>query len=153
MIVCFFLINVLTAIFICTPGSRCWCLAGDGNHIGFFKILLFLNEIFSITFNALAIDTSITHIRPRFKLLVNYSPEEMLARLDAMLKTKHPGLKGKLVDNHIILDIIGPEVHYWSPHLNFRVEPDENNPENSYVMGISVLAQLSGPCLCSSTSR
>lgn len=60
----------------------------------------------------------------------------MLARLDAMVKTSHPGLKGKLVDNHIILDIIGPEVHFWSPHLNFRVEPDEENPENSYVMGI-----------------
>jgi hypothetical protein len=60
----------------------------------------------------------------------------MLNRLQAMLHHPHPGLKGKVIDNHIILDICDKDVHYWSPQLNFRVEPDEDDPSKAYIMGI-----------------
>lgn len=44
-------------------------------------------------------------------------------------------LRGKLVDDHIVLDIVGEEQHYWSPQLNFRIEPHEDNPNETMVAG------------------
>ena len=41
-----------------------------------------------------------------------------------------------MVDNHIILDIVGNEVHYWSPQLNFRVEEDRLDPNKTIVTGL-----------------
>ncbi len=43
---------------------------------------------------------------------------------------------GKIVDNHIILDIVGDDVHYWSPRLNFRVEIDEEKEDHSIIAGL-----------------
>jgi hypothetical protein len=45
-------------------------------------------------------------------------------------------LEGHLVDNHIILDIVGDQVHYWSPQLNFRIEADEEDDSKSVVSGL-----------------
>lgn len=45
-------------------------------------------------------------------------------------------MEGKVSKNHIILDIKGDDVHYWSPQLNFRVEKDPNNPAHSIVSGL-----------------
>lgn len=53
-----------------------------------------------------------------------------------MLKNPPPQVKGKLVGNHIILDIIEEKSHYWSPHLNFRIEDDEYNEGQTIVAGL-----------------
>lgn len=53
-----------------------------------------------------------------------------------MVKNTPESIKGRVVDNHIILDIVGDDVHYWSPQLNFRVEEDEENKEHSIVTGL-----------------
>jgi len=45
-------------------------------------------------------------------------------------------VKAKLIGNHIILDIIDADIHYWSPQLNFRIEEDEDNPENTILAGL-----------------
>ena len=81
-------------------------------------------------------DTSITHIRPRFYITVPHKKSEIMNRLQEMVQNSPKNIKGKIVDNHIILDIVGEDVHYWSPHLNFRVEDDEENEDQCIVAGI-----------------
>lgn len=88
---------------------------------------------------ATTIDTSITHIRPRFKFTVSHPPEEVLERISTLLAATPPHITGKIIGHHIILDIVGEEVHYWSPQLNFRVEMEE------YGDGQTVIAGLIGP--------
>ncbi len=53
-----------------------------------------------------------------------------------MLTNTPEHMDGHLVDNHIILDIVGEEVHFWSPQLNFRIEPDEEDDTKSVVSGL-----------------
>jgi hypothetical protein len=47
-----------------------------------------------------------------------------MEHVKAMLQKSSGKLKGKIVDNHVVLDITGDAVHYWSPQLSFRIEPD-----------------------------
>ncbi len=53
-----------------------------------------------------------------------------------MLAGTPPHITGKIVGHHVILDIVGAEVHYWSPQLNFRVEEDEDNPGRALIAGL-----------------
>ena len=46
------------------------------------------------------------------------------------------GIKGIIIDNHIILDITQENQHYWSPQLNFRIEQDEADKNKSIVSGL-----------------
>lgn len=57
-------------------------------------------------------------------------------RIRRLLKNSPDNIKGQIVNNHVTLDITGEAVHYWSPQLNFRVEPDEENPSGSVVSGL-----------------
>lgn len=47
-----------------------------------------------------------------------------------------PNIKGVIVDNLIILNITGEDVHYWSPQLNFRVREDFDEPEQTIISGL-----------------
>lgn len=53
-----------------------------------------------------------------------------------LIKTAPPHIKGRILDNHILLDIVGKDLHFWSPQLNFRVEADEDNPGHAIVAGL-----------------
>lgn len=53
-----------------------------------------------------------------------------------MLTDTPEHMDGYLVDNHIILDIVGEKLHYWSPQLNFRIEADEEDDSKSVVSGL-----------------
>ena len=57
-------------------------------------------------------------------------------RLAKMVKDSPDDLHGQIVDNHIILDIVSEDQHYWSPQLNFRVEVDETDENCSIVSGL-----------------
>lgn len=57
-------------------------------------------------------------------------------RLGALIANTPPHISGKIIDSHIILDIVGEEAHYWSPQLNFRVEEDEQMQNHSVVSGL-----------------
>lgn len=81
-------------------------------------------------------DTSITHIRPRFKFRVTDPPEKVMAHVHSLLAAAPVGVSGKIIGGHIILDITGEEVHFWSPQLNFRVEEDEDDRELTLIAGL-----------------
>ena len=53
-----------------------------------------------------------------------------------MLKSSKDRIKGRVVDNVVTLDIIDKDIHYWSPHLNMRVEVDEQRPDHSTIYGL-----------------
>ena len=82
------------------------------------------------------IDTSITHIRPRFEIESSIPRSEIMDRIKFLLQESKLNIKGNIVDDHVILDIIGDEVHYWSPQLNFRVEIDDDDHNSSLVSGL-----------------
>ncbi len=57
-------------------------------------------------------------------------------RIAVLLENSPSNIKGYITNNHVTLDITGADVHYWSPQLNFRVEPDEENQNHSVVSGL-----------------
>lgn len=81
-------------------------------------------------------DTTITQIRPRFKLDVPIHSDVLLKRIQAVLSHPSGRVQGHLIDNHVVLDIVGKDVHYWTPRLSFRVEPNEDNSNLSVVSGL-----------------
>jgi len=84
----------------------------------------------------ITIDSSITHIRPRFKIVCQHQPEEVKARFKKLIESKRGLLKAQVIQDHIILDIIDRDSHYWSPQINFRIEEDEFNPGTTIIAGI-----------------
>ncbi|MEM1321065.1 MAG: hypothetical protein AAGG75_12500 [Bacteroidota bacterium] len=62
-----------------------------------------------------------------------------MGRIQQMINERRHPIIGNIVNEHIILDIKAEDLHYWSPQLNFRVEPDEE------VEGHSIVAGLIGP--------
>jgi hypothetical protein len=81
-------------------------------------------------------DSSITHIRPRFKLEVAIDQHELFRRVSQVLEHPSKRVQGRRIEEHVVLDIVGEDVHFWTPRLSFRIEPDEENPEHSVVSGL-----------------
>ena len=81
-------------------------------------------------------DTSISHIRPRFRFEVPTPKAELLTRINRLIEESSDMIVGHVVDDHIILDIPQKDVHYWSPQLNFRLEIDDENPDQTIVQGL-----------------
>lgn len=82
------------------------------------------------------IDTSITHIRPRFKFSVPGTPKVTMDHVRKLLDESPENIHGKIVGDHIILDIVGDDVHFWSPQLNFRVEENPDAVDETIVAGL-----------------
>ena len=59
-----------------------------------------------------------------------------MTRMEGLLESSSDKVKGTIVDNHVILDILDEEVHYWSPQLNFRIETDELDADSTIVAGL-----------------
>ena len=57
-------------------------------------------------------------------------------RLRQLVAETPKQIRGSIIDNHIILDIVGEELHYWSPQLNFRVEPSEEDENQTTISGL-----------------
>ena len=81
-------------------------------------------------------DSSVTHIRPRFKFTVPHRVEKVLAQLEVVKLESEGKVMGTVVDHLLILDIPEAERHYWSPHMTFRVEADEDDPSFSVIRGL-----------------
>jgi hypothetical protein len=60
----------------------------------------------------------------------------LIKKAIALLDTKKYPLQGKVVDNHVIIDIPQADTHYWSPQLNMRIEKDELDEKVSYLRGM-----------------
>jgi hypothetical protein len=59
-----------------------------------------------------------------------------MARVRGLLLSAPARLTGKIIGDHIILDIVGEEIHFWSPQLNFRVEESEEEDGTTLIAGL-----------------
>jgi hypothetical protein len=81
------------------------------------------------------VDTSFTHIRPRFEYKLLNSPDEAIQNVRNYLETAKDPISYKIAQHHVIIDILETDAHYWSPQLSFRVEVDEFTSE-IFVRGL-----------------
>jgi hypothetical protein len=59
-----------------------------------------------------------------------------MARVRQLLDGSPHHVNGKIIGDHIILDITGEDVHFWSPQLNFRVEENEEADSPTVIAGL-----------------
>ncbi len=78
---------------------------------------------------------STLEIRPRFVRWSGEDADAILARFDAILSEKRPGIKGLVVDQHIYLKIPREDQHYWSPQLNLEVVSEEKGSKIKGLFG------------------
>lgn len=66
--------------------------------------------------------------RPRFKLEVPYSPEEISIMIDAHLTNHNPKrIRWRKVGDHIVFRTHPDDRHFWTPQLDISLEVLENN--------------------------
>jgi hypothetical protein len=67
------------------------------------------------------------HLRPRFKMYFNESQDVLISKFKENLKAESSIYCGRIVDNHIIIDVPVAENHFWSPQLNIEIEKGDAN--------------------------
>lgn len=74
-------------------------------------------------------------IRPRFRVVLPLTPEQILKRIRRGLKAEDAKCNGKAVHGFATLRIPEKDRHYWSPQLTVMVEESEEG-EGSLVRGL-----------------
>lgn len=74
-------------------------------------------------------------IRPRFRVEVPYSPDEITKKIRAKLKTEGAWCRGKSVQGFASFKVHESERHYWSPQLSVMIEEAESG-EGSLLRGL-----------------
>ena len=82
----------------------------------------------------MSIDTNKIFLRPRFSIDLEKSKEEVLALFLREKKKKQKRFIIKIVDEHIFLDILNKDNHFWSPHLHLEIVEEEG--EKTKVKGL-----------------
>ena len=76
------------------------------------------NKIKSVTPD----ETSVSTIRPRFKVDVPYSARELEDKILDGLKRIDAPCKGRVIEGHALLYLPEEDQHYWSPQLTLSFE-------------------------------
>jgi hypothetical protein len=75
-------------------------------------------------------------LRPRFKISVNENHLILLERFKNIKKDINQKYISKVVQNYILIDIPNDSNKFWSPQLELRVEPiDDNKSELKCLFG------------------
>jgi hypothetical protein len=72
-------------------------------------------------------------IRPRFKLQVNFSIEQIQKKIDSELKKENRQCSANINNTFITLQLPENEIHYWSPQLRLSLE---ENDEGTLIRGL-----------------
>lgn len=81
-------------------------------------------------------DHSIIHIRPRFSLEVDCSFDVMEEKINGIIDASANDLSGTLRDGFLSLNVLQKDLHFWSPHLTARIEPNEWNTNKVTIRGM-----------------
>ena len=73
-------------------------------------------------------------LKPRFKMEVDESPKEILAKFEKNLADKDCKYCSKISGNHVFLDVPKTEDHFWSPQMDIEIIKSENG--KTIVKGI-----------------
>lgn len=84
----------------------------------------FFNTPFLVYLGLMEIDHHSFEIRPRFKLLCSRSIEEITHGMQDQFRADKK-IKGRIVNNHIYVNIPAEDLHYWSPELHITLHPQK----------------------------
>ena len=73
----------------------------------------------------MSIDTNKIFLRPRFSIDIQKSREDLIALFQKEKGEQKKRFKLKIVDEHIFLDILPKDNHFWSPHLHLELVSEE----------------------------
>jgi len=62
------------------------------------------------------------HLRPRFKIDVEESQQDLLQKFKSNLDNDECKYCSKIIDGHIVIDVPKEEDHFWSPQLQIEIE-------------------------------
>jgi hypothetical protein len=74
----------------------------------------------------LSLDTNKIFLRPRFSIDLNKSKEEVLGLFQQEKKEDPKRFSIRIVDEHIFLDILQKDNHFWSPHLHLELLDEDD---------------------------
>ena len=80
--------------------------------------------------------SKLPRIRPRFAFPIKRSKEKALEIMSNALDNTDKRIEGVIIGNHVMLDVIKEDRHFWSPQMNFRFTIDEEEPKITKVKGI-----------------
>lgn len=72
-------------------------------------------------------------LKPRFKIPVSGTSDELSQKFKSELKSGYPTYRGKVIGNHIVVDVPQSEETFWSPQLHAEVIEED---DGVYVKGI-----------------
>ena len=67
---------------------------------------------------------SVRPLRPTFVLHVPYSADEASDRLQDLLRTENPKVRGQAVQHHMMLTLKDRERRFWSPWLSLEIRKE-----------------------------
>ncbi len=65
-------------------------------------------------------------VRPKVELVVQHSPEEVIARIKAAIEENRTACRGTVLGSTIEVGVPPDERHFWSPQFSLQVEPHED---------------------------
>jgi len=77
-------------------------------------------------------DIPISIIRPRFKVEIQDSSEDLAERIKLGLKKSDAPCQGKVIKGHALLYLPESERHYWSPQLTLAFPDNEDTLRGLY---------------------
>jgi len=76
-----------------------------------------------------------TRLRPRFRILSDQKPLEILKKIDVGLKENSQFLKGQVVQEHAFIRLPEEKQQYWTPELHVWVREQDGETIIYGVMG------------------
>lgn len=74
-------------------------------------------------------------LRPRFTIACDETVSAIMDTFSFHLKKKEEKLRSKIANNHIFIDIIEEETHFWSPQLHIQVVDEEGSVKIKGLFG------------------
>lgn len=76
------------------------------------------------------------HIRPRFLEQVDLPADAVLAEIKKRLRSGQAPCDGYVALHHVVLRMPYADQHFWSPQMQFSVEPVESDNQRCEIRGL-----------------
>ncbi|MCK0130113.1 hypothetical protein MWU59_01240 [Flavobacteriaceae bacterium F08102] len=60
-------------------------------------------------------------LKPRFKILVDADVSRVKTKFEQDVDQNKAGFRVKIIDNHIVIDVLESDAHFWSPQLQLEL--------------------------------
>jgi hypothetical protein len=70
-----------------------------------------------------------TRVRPRFKLYIQRSQEDLESSFKEKLSAEGKSYEGRVLNGYIVIRVLPEEQHFWSPQLSISIREEEEGTE------------------------